>query len=161
MCLSYKGESEGSSGICSKICFRRVLLQVKEGSLSLIPALDKAYRRRPKLSFKVEGSIKRLPHLEPMQVLRVMRGAVILNLLVETPIPTPTGLIPGLGFIAVMRDVDIKPTATGRVDFNLDGNRLRLNSAHAPPRKVPGKVQESSVFLFSYSSSSVIPTNVM
>lgn len=115
-----------------KVYFKRVLLRAKEGTLSLVPPLNKAYRYKPILTFKVEGDIKSLPSLELEQVMKIRRGLVIPNLLVEVPVPTNDELAPGLGFIAVVRGINFEHVAANKVVLETADGPLLLSTIYTP-----------------------------
>ncbi|MEM2025330.1 MAG: hypothetical protein QW687_06025 [Candidatus Hadarchaeales archaeon] len=116
-----------------KVCFKRILVRAKEGSLTIIPALNKAYRHRPKLEFKEIGPLSRLPHLELEQVALVRRGLVVPSLLVEAPAPAQGGqLIPSLGFIAAVSSVSFRRKC-GKLVLKAGGQELLLDPSYALP----------------------------
>ena len=131
--------------------FNRVIIEAREGSLQLIPALGKAYRNRPRLSFRPIDRVRQLPHISPRDTALMRQGLVVPDLVVETAIPSPRGPLPGLGFIAVIKGADITWRPNNRVELRADGLSLVLDSSYAAPNENGG----SAVSLIFFRTDAV------
>ncbi|MEM1847493.1 MAG: hypothetical protein QXE35_06205 [Acidilobaceae archaeon] len=117
--------------LAEKVRFKEVVVRAEKGSLRFIPAINKVYRYKSKLKFKVVGDLKRLPHLETKQIHLFRRGLIFPNLLVEVPIPSEGGqLAPGLGFIAVVGSGRLELAGHSAI-FKADDLTLRLKHSYA------------------------------
>jgi hypothetical protein len=131
--LVLRAKPRDPQGFAGRFRFKRAMVGAKKGSLCFAVPLNKMYRFRAKLSFRLLGSIEELPCISPEELLLIMRGLIPPNLLVETPAPKADGtLAPDLGVIALLGGASVEQVSGDRVMLKAGSAALTLDSSYAP-----------------------------